>query len=201
MGISQPSEAKIMDQSGFWSEEHLASLTASQDSEAEWMMRVATSPSNISAWLIASAPDGFCGRTCPEFLAVPKAEISLASLADSAAGTSEFRVKAGKTAASSSKQKADTASHGELLTLSTLEFHSDAGVSSLSDILETGDLPQRYFLSSTACKGILRRAEKRGKDLPEALARLRSTDGGIDVDHAKAGHIAFRQSQFRRIHR
>jgi DNA (cytosine-5)-methyltransferase 1 len=65
MGISQPSEAKIMDQSGFWSEEHLASLTASQDSEAEWMMRVATSPSNISAWLIASAPDGFCGRTSP----------------------------------------------------------------------------------------------------------------------------------------
>jgi hypothetical protein len=39
----------------------------------------------------------------------------------------------------------------------------------LSDILETGELPQRYYLSGTACRGILRRAEKRGKDLPEAL--------------------------------
>jgi hypothetical protein len=30
-------------------------------------------------------------------------------------------------------------------------------------------VPQRYFLSATACRGILRRAEKRGKELPEAL--------------------------------
>jgi hypothetical protein len=35
--------------------------------------------------------------------------------------------------------------------------------------LETGELPQRFFLSATACKGILRRAEKRGKQLPPAL--------------------------------
>jgi hypothetical protein len=35
--------------------------------------------------------------------------------------------------------------------------------------LETGELPQRYFLSATACQGILRRAEKRGKKLPDAL--------------------------------
>ena len=45
----------------------------------------------------------------------------------------------------------------------------DEGVSSLSDILETGDLPQRFYLTPTACRGILRRAEKRGKKLPEAL--------------------------------
>jgi hypothetical protein len=35
--------------------------------------------------------------------------------------------------------------------------------------LETGELPRRYYLSGTACRGILRRAEKRGKKLPEAL--------------------------------
>ena len=57
----------------------------------------------------------------------------------------------------------------EFLTLSTPEFHSDAVVCSLSDILETGELPQRYFLSAKACQGILRRAAKRGKTLPEAL--------------------------------
>lgn len=58
---------------------------------------------------------------------------------------------------------------GELWTLNTLEFRNDAVAVSLSDILETGDLPQRYYLSPIACRGILRRAEKRGKELPEAL--------------------------------
>jgi len=60
-------------------------------------------------------------------------------------------------------------SHTAFLTLNTLEWHSAAAVCSLSDTLETGDLPQRYFLSATACQGILRRAEKRGKTLPSAL--------------------------------
>ena len=39
----------------------------------------------------------------------------------------------------------------------------------LSDTLETGAVPQRYYLSAKACAGILRRAEKRGKKLPEQL--------------------------------
>jgi hypothetical protein len=46
---------------------------------------------------------------------------------------------------------------------------NDAAVCSLSQVLETTSIPQRFFLSSTACAGILRRAEKRGKELPEAL--------------------------------
>jgi hypothetical protein len=57
----------------------------------------------------------------------------------------------------------------ERLTLSTSEWPSDAAVCSLSDILETGALPPRFFLSAKACAGILRRAEKRGKKLPEQL--------------------------------
>jgi hypothetical protein len=35
--------------------------------------------------------------------------------------------------------------------------------------LETGDLPQRYYLSAKACRGILRRAEKRARALPPHL--------------------------------
>jgi hypothetical protein len=58
----------------------------------------------------------------------------------------------------------------EFSTLNTLEFHKDAVACSLLDILETGAVPQRYFLSGTACRGILRRAEKRGKMLPPQLA-------------------------------
>jgi hypothetical protein len=58
----------------------------------------------------------------------------------------------------------------EFWTLNTSEYPSAAAASSLSDVLETGELPQRYYLSGRACRGILRRAEKRGKMLPPPLA-------------------------------
>jgi hypothetical protein len=57
----------------------------------------------------------------------------------------------------------------EFVTLNISEWPSDAAVCSLSDTLETGDVPQRFYLSATACQGILRRAEKRGKKLPPLL--------------------------------
>lgn len=46
---------------------------------------------------------------------------------------------------------------------------SAGGVCSLSDVLETQPLPQRFSLSAKACAGILRRAERRGKALPPML--------------------------------
>jgi len=70
--------------------------------------------------------------------------------------------------------------HGELLTLSSTEFHSAAAVCSLSDVLETGDVPQRFYLSAKACQGILRRAEKRGKKLPEQLQRALAAVAAVD---------------------
>jgi hypothetical protein len=60
-------------------------------------------------------------------------------------------------------------SHTEFLTLNTSEWPKDGVAYSLLDTLETGDLPQRYFLSATACRGILRRAERREKELPPSL--------------------------------
>ena len=46
--------------------------------------------------------------------------------------------------------------------------HSVAEESRLSQILEANPLP-KYNLTAKACLGILRRAERRGKDLPERL--------------------------------
>jgi hypothetical protein len=46
---------------------------------------------------------------------------------------------------------------------------SAGDVCSLSDVLETQPLPQRFSLSAKACAGILRRAERRGKALPPML--------------------------------
>ena len=59
---------------------------------------------------------------------------------------------------------------GELRIYSTTECPSaDAECSSsLSEILEPS-VPPRYYLSGKACAGILRRAEKRGRELPKAL--------------------------------
>ncbi|MGL6209128.1 MAG: hypothetical protein ACRC14_04775 [Paracoccaceae bacterium] len=59
----------------------------------------------------------------------------------------------------------NTSEHAASPTLSP----NDDAVCSLSDILDTGGVPQRYFLTAKACQGILRRAEKRGKVLPEVF--------------------------------
>jgi hypothetical protein len=73
------------------------------------------------------------------------------------------------------------------LTLSTSEHAASPALSpsadavcSLSDILETGDVPQRFFLTAKACRGILRRAEKRGKDLPGELQRALQSVAGTE---------------------
>lgn len=42
--------------------------------------------------------------------------------------------------------------------------------SRLSEILQT-DASEKYYLSARACEGILRRADKRGKELPEVLKK------------------------------
>ena len=57
---------------------------------------------------------------------------------------------------------------GEFTTRSFGEFPSEENASRLSQILEDCPLP-KYSLSVTACEGILRRAEKRGKQLPPEL--------------------------------
>ena len=46
--------------------------------------------------------------------------------------------------------------------------HSGAGACFLSAILQE-NVPEKYSLSPKACAGILRRAERRGKDLPPLL--------------------------------
>jgi hypothetical protein len=60
-------------------------------------------------------------------------------------------------------------SSGACWTRNSSDWPSDASVCLLFSILETGPVARRYFLSPKACAGVLRRAEKRGKALPEAL--------------------------------
>lgn len=67
---------------------------------------------------------------------------------------------------------------GEFTMLNTGPSPRGAGVSSLSQILEAAPHP-KYYLSKTACLGILRRAEKRGKELPPVLRQALEIQAGI----------------------
>ncbi len=55
----------MLEQSTFWPEEDLASLSPSPVNERDWMILVATSPSSLLDLLADSAPYGWCGRTSP----------------------------------------------------------------------------------------------------------------------------------------
>jgi hypothetical protein len=62
----------------------------------------------------------------------------------------------------------DSALLGEFSTRSFLEYHNGGVESRLSQILQGWQL-QKYCLSAKACQGILNRAKRRGKELPEML--------------------------------
>ena len=59
-------------------------------------------------------------------------------------------------------------SHGESLTRNTGEVPKEENESTLSQIL-IANAPEKYCLSPKACRGILQRASKRGKELPPLL--------------------------------
>jgi hypothetical protein len=67
---------------------------------------------------------------------------------------------------------------GEYTMLNTGPSHKGAKESTLSQILE--DTPHhKYYLSKTACLGILRRAKKRGKELPPVLKQALELQAGV----------------------
>jgi hypothetical protein len=138
-----------------------ASPSASQASEADWLTRAATWPLSSFALLAECGPAGWSGRMCPVSCRVDEDATLVPS--------------------SGSWGNAGMGSPTEFLTLSGSEYPSDAAACSLSAILETGDVPPQYFLSARACRGILRRAEKRGRTLPGHLADvLRAVAGALE---------------------
>ena len=58
----------------------------------------------------------------------------------------------------------------------------------LSQILEpAGDVPEKYYLSSRACQGILNRAAKRGKQLPPMLKKALENQSQCGCAQEKVG--------------
>src|SRR5690625_3989756 len=110
------------------------------------------------------------GKMCPEFSA-PKTMPSDAFWERLPAKTASYnrQGKNGRTLVVCLDPKEQSRGGCSMPNIS--EWPNDAAVCSLSQVLERVSIPQRYFLSPKACAGILRRAERRGKTLPEPLHR------------------------------
>lgn len=85
------------------------------------------------------------------------------------------------------KWEDDGAWCGELTTRNTGECPNAVVVSRLSQILEETPHP-KYNLTAKACQGILRRAERRGKDLPKLLKAvlIRQSQGSSPQERTEA---------------
>ena len=136
---------------------------------------------------IQRLPQRITYHYCPEHSAATKGETSRQSLKRSSASQSRkppilmCLKKAGQLGgATTMRWEDDGAWRGECMTRNTGESPNAAVVSRLSQILEA--TPQeKYSLSAKACQGILRRAERRGKDLPDLLKTvllMQSGSGG-----------------------
>ena len=94
----------------------------------------------------------------------------------------------GATRESASPKTETGSSNGGCWTLNTWESPRDAVESSLYSILEHGGVDRRFYLSQRACRGILSRAEKHHKELPDVLmkALTRIAEGCSETSSGQA---------------
>src|SRR5512138_63323 len=173
----------IYHQHGLWSEDSHVKICLSPDGVLDLEGIGAAYGTNITVFSLNSDLSGWLSKTFPVYCpAVP-----LTSVPDSPdeALTSQlcwrdlpesyraFLQTVGQKPASDAATSMTW--HGGVWTLKIGVSHSGANGCLLSDILLPAEaVPQKYYLSPTAERGILRRAEKRGKVLPEALAQVLS---------------------------
>ena len=144
--------------------------------------------------------DTLCGKTSPE-LSVPTEEKTSGPSSSRSVPSvkKEYQfldLRTGYGNLLGSYWETATVLPGGCSTHNTSESLKDAAVSSLSEVLEIS-APEKYSLSVKACRGILRRAEKRGKELPpmlrEALTEVvlssgaEIADDGDDADDDEYG--------------
>ena len=112
------------------------------------------------------------GKTCPEPFQATRAKTSKTSSKSSAISKGKgflfLDLRRGNGILTGASWEMVGALPGESMMLNTGVSPSVAKESTLSQILEA-NAPEKYYLSAKACAGILRRAEKRGKELPPML--------------------------------
>ena len=126
-----------MDQLTFSLEEHPANHSPSLDYAKVLKTPVETSCLPMLEFLTSLDPSGAYGKTCQ---------------------VSSVQTEEGTLVASSGRWlNSGMGSPTECLTLNTLEYHNEGEGSLLSDVLEGGKVPRKYYLSKVATEGILRR--------------------------------------------
>lgn len=121
-----------------------------------------TTPSGVSSALWSEPTGRLNPAPAPPWERVPASGVGIGLAGDT------FRAGPVLVFASDPKD----ARPGEFWTRNISECPNGAVASSLWHVLEApGSIPPRYFLSAKACAGILRRADKRGRQLPEPLRR------------------------------
>ena len=133
---------------------------------------------SLQGWLFAHMPDGWSGKMSPAYYQASAAKILPPSYRCSSAGRSQSPTGSGERPDSSPPPPDASTWVGECLTLNIPEFNnfqgrsrSEGDVSSLSEVLVRGRIAPRYFLTAKCAAGMLRRVEKRGKQLPAMLER------------------------------
>jgi hypothetical protein len=133
-----------------FAEAHLVSLSPSQDCEKDSAMTEAILLSRFAEWLSACDPNTSSGKTSQDVCHLMK---------DGTLAPSQGRWL-----------NSGMCLDGVCLTQNTLESPKDDVESFLLDVLQDSQsISDKYCLSQKAAEGILRRAKRRGKTLPETL--------------------------------
>lgn len=137
------------------SEAHHAKVSALSDGERAWLTSVVTFQSSISDLLTDTGLDGLFGRTC---------QVSSLVMGD-------------ETSSHSCERWGNSGIGGptESWTLDTSEFPRAAVECLLSDILETGEVPQRYYFSLERCASLLERMKRFETIRPAFSMALKNT--------------------------
>ena len=142
-------------------------------------IREAISPSSLSAWLKGRVRGGWSGRTFQPCLPSMAGATSPRSSPNSSGGTSKSPTAVGEPQGSSRTRQGASAFHGECWTLDIPEFphsqgrcRSEGVVSSLSDAVIAGRVPQKHCLAANYAVAMLARAERLGYRLPPTLENV-----------------------------
>lgn len=112
------------------------------------------------------------GKTCPEHSAPTEEKISEPCWKNLPAWDNQtfqfLDLRKENGAKPGQSHETDGAWLGDSSTVNISEWPSVENVSLLSSTLEA-NAPEKYYLSARACQGILTRASRRGKRLPELL--------------------------------
>ncbi len=148
-------------------------------------------------------PDSVCGKTSPESTAAEQRQARTSARSSRRSFGSKnhtlmlLDLRPGAGNMLGPYWEYDPAWLGQRGPLNTSECPKGAVDASLSQILQAA-VPSKYYLSRTACLGILRRAKERGKPLPPELELALKLQAGIippSLDVCPAPPLAFHINQ------